>query len=159
VNVDELQLHLSNLAQLLRNAGGKKVGDELAELCQRLQPYRDRPLKGLMELLDKAEEIVRTGVPPARTKSRAPKVDPQLVESTCNRVVALYERATDPSTTREQIESAFADLDKLNLTVPQLQEQAKRLNITQKFRAKKDLLHAMKRTVLERRGTFLRVQV
>jgi len=158
VNVDELQLHLSNLAQLLRNAGGKRVGDELAELCQRLQPYRDRPLKGLMELLDKAEEIVRTGVPPARGKART-KGDPLVIESVCNRVVALYERATDPATTREQIENAFADLAKLNLSVPLLQEQAKKLNIAQKFRAKKDLLAAMKRTVLERRGTFLRVQV
>jgi hypothetical protein len=159
VNVDELQLHLSDLGQLLRNAGGRKTADGLAEFCQRLQPYRDRRLKDLVDLLDKAEEIIRTGTPPARTKARTPKVDPRAAEQLCNRIVDLYHRANEPDTTREQIENAFGELERLNLSVAQLQDLARRIDISQKVRSKKPLLDSMKRAVLERRGAFQRVQV
>ena len=66
MNVDELQLHLSDLGQLLRNAGSRKTADALAGFCQRLQPYRDRRLTDLLALLAKAEAFVSTGTPPAR---------------------------------------------------------------------------------------------
>jgi hypothetical protein len=159
VNVDELQLHLSDLGQLLRNAGGRKTADALAEFCQRLQPYRDRRVRDLVDLLDKAEAIIRTGEPPPRTKTRSAKVDPQAVEQLCNRIVDLYHRAKEPDTTREQIESAFGELERLNLSVAQLQDLARRIDISQRVRSKKPLLESMKRAVLERRGALQRVQV
>lgn len=159
MNADELQLHLSDLGQLLRNAGARKAGDALAEFCQRLQPYRARRLKDLMDLLDKAEEIVRTGTPPPRGRARAAKADPQTVERICSQIVDLYHRAKDPGVSREQIECAFVELERLDLPVAQLQSLATRLDIQQKLRAKKALVERMKNTVLERKGAFDRVQV
>lgn len=162
MNADELQLHLSDLGQLLRNAGGRKTGDALAEFCQRLQPYRERRLQDLMDLLDKAEEIVRTGTPGTplpRGRGRAPKNDPEVVERICNRIVDLYNRAKEPEVSREQIETAFVELEGLNLTVAQLQYLASRIDIQQKLRAKRALVDRMKTTILERKGAFDRVQV
>lgn len=160
MNVDELQLHLSNLAQLLENAGGKKVAGELGELCQRLQPYRTRKLKDLLDLIDKAEEIVRSGAAPPKPKKAGGKatVDPQVVENLSNQIVDLYHRAKEPETTREQIETAFGDLDRLNLPVKDLQVFAKRIDITRKL-TKKDAIDTMMRAVLERKGAVQRVQV
>jgi hypothetical protein len=158
VNVDELQLLLSDLSHLLRNAGNRKPADALTEFCQRLQPYRDRRLSDLLALLDKAEEIVRTGAPP-RTKARPPKADSQAAAMLHSRIIALYERAREPDTTREQIEKAFAELETLDLPVAELQALAKRVDISQKLRTKKALLDAMKRAVMERKGAFQRVQV
>ena len=160
MNVDDLQLHLSNLAQLLENAGGKKVAGELSELCQRLQPYRTKKLKELLDLIDKAEEIVRTGTPPAKTRKSGGKaaVDPLVVENLCNQIVDLYHRAKEPEITREQIEAAFGELARLNLTVAALQALAKRIDISRKL-TKKDALETMMRAVLERKGTVQRVQV
>src|SRR5688572_1586616 len=70
VNVDELQRLLSDLAALLVGAGAKKPADALLDFCVRLQPYRERRLKDLVDLLDQAEEIVRTGTPPPRGRGR-----------------------------------------------------------------------------------------
>jgi hypothetical protein len=159
VNVDELQLLLSDLGQLLRNAGSRKPADALAEFCQRLQPYRDRRLTDLLALLDKAEEVVRTGTPPPRVRAKKGKADPQAAEMVRSRIVHLYERAREPETTREQIESAFAELEAMDLPVAQLQGLAKSVDIGQKLRSKKALVDAMKRAVLERKGAFQRVQV
>jgi hypothetical protein len=151
---------MSDLAQLLRNAGGRKTADALAEFCQRLQPYRERKLKDLVDLLDKAEEIVRTGTPPARTSgARKPKADPTVIQNACNRVVELYNRATDPSTTPENVDHGFAALEQLDLPVKRLEEVARELDIRQKFRRKADLLNAMKQAVTDRRGAHGRVQV
>lgn len=159
MNADELQLHLSDLSQMLRNAGARKTGDALAEFCQRLQPFRERRLKDIMDLLDQADEIVRTGTPPPRGRGRAPKTDPQLAERICNQIVDLYNRAKEPEVSRDQIESAFVELEGLNLTVPQLQSLASRIDIHQKLRAKKALVDRMKNSILERKGAFDRVQV
>ena len=159
MNVDELQLLLSDLGQLLRNAGSRKTADALAEFCQRLQPYRDRRLTDLLALLDKAEEIVRTGTPPARAKGRTGKADPQAAETLSKRIVDLYVKAREPETTREQIENAFAELEAKDLPVAQLQGLAKSVDIGQKLRSKKALVEAMKRALLERKGAFQRVQV
>jgi hypothetical protein len=159
VNVDELQLHLSDLGQLLRNAGGGKTANVLAEFCQRLQPYRDRRLKDVLDLLDKADEIVRTGTPPARKSGGKAKADPQIVEKVCKQIVDFYQRAKDPDTTREQIESAIAELESFDLPIARLEELARRMDIRQKLRPKKALVESMKRAILERRGAFQRVQV
>jgi hypothetical protein len=159
VNVDELQLHLSNLAHLLENAGGAKTAKALADFCQRLQPYRDRRVTDVLALLDQAEEIVRTGTPPPRKgRTAKPKADPQALEAAANRIVELYHRAKEPDTTREQIEAAFAELERLEPTLPKLKELAKRLDITRTLK-KADAISAMKQAVLERKGAFQRVEV
>lgn len=159
MNVDELQLQLSNLAHLLKDAGGRKIADALDEFCQRLQPYRDRKVKDLLDLVAKADEIVRTGVPPTKPRKTAAKADPEALARLQARIIELYQRASDPSVTRELVEDAFQQLEKANLTVPQLQELARRMDIQQRFRAKKELLETMKRAVLERKGVFERVGV
>jgi hypothetical protein len=160
VNVDDLQMHLSDLAQLLRNGGGRRAADPIAELCQRLQPYRERRIQDLMDMLDKAEEIIRTGAPPPRvTKARKGKTDPQAIQDACDRVLQLYHRAADASTTGEIIESAFAILQQLDPPMKQLEPVAAELHITKKTGRKADLLNAMKNAVMTRRGMHGRVQV
>jgi hypothetical protein len=159
VNVDELQLHLSNLAHLLENAGAGKTANALTGLRQRLQPYRDRKLTDLLALLDQAEEIVRTGTPPPRKGAGGKKkADPQALEAAGNRIVELYQRAKDPDVTRDHIEAAFAELERLDPTLTKLKELAKRLDITRTLK-KADAIGVMKQAVLERKGAFQRVEV
>jgi hypothetical protein len=158
VNVDELQLHLTDLANLLRNAKARQPADALDELCRALQPYRDRKVEKACELIAKAEEIVRTGSQPARARSSKQKIDAAAIESLGNRVVDLYQRAKEPETTRDLIDRTFTDLEKGGLSAAQLKEVAARMDITQKL-AKAKLLGAMKQAVLERKGAFERVQV
>ena len=88
MKVENLQLHLTSLAQLLRNVGGTgaKTAEELDELCRDLQPYADRRLKDLLKSIAQAEEIIRTGTPPPRGRSAKAKVDPQVVTELGTRV-------------------------------------------------------------------------
>jgi hypothetical protein len=158
VNVDELQLLLSDFANLLRNAKARQVADTLEELCRALQPYRDRRLKDVIDLIAKAEEVVRAGPQTARGRSTKQKADPAAIESLSNRIIDLYQRAKEPETTREVIQGTFAELENTGLSIAQLQAIARHMYITQKL-SKPKLLDAMKRAVLERKGSFERVQV
>src|SRR5271163_1656928 len=87
VNVEEFQLHLSNLSNLLRRAGGKKVADEFDEVCAGLQPYRDRRLKDLLGMISEAEAIIRNGPPAPKSAGRGKKkANPLEVAQAINRV-------------------------------------------------------------------------
>jgi hypothetical protein len=158
VNVDELQLHLTDLANLLRNAKARQPADTLDELCRALQPYRDRRLKDVFDLMAKAEEVIRSGRPPARARSTRQKLDAAAIEALGNRVVNLYQHATEAGSTRELIEVTFAELNQAGLSAAQLQTIAKRMGIVQKL-TKDKLLDAMRRAVLDQKGAFERAQM
>ncbi len=158
MNVDELQLHLTDLANLLRNAKASKTADTLDDLCRLLQPYRDLRIKDLIDKIAKADDIIRSGPPPARARSSKQKLDDTAIEALGNRIVNLYQRATEPGSTRELIEATFAELDQAALTAKQLEAIAKKMGIVQKLK-KDQLLEAMRRAVLDQKGSFERVQV
>lgn len=151
MNVDVLQMHLSNLSHLVRDAGGKSTANELDEFVQLLQPYRDRKLKDFIGLIVNAENVLR-GVPPSATRKRPSKVDPGPITA---RIAELYDRAA--FATPEEIQLAFSELENLNLTVAQLEAIAKHVHVTEKKLKKDVLLKKMRQAVLDRKSSDDRV--
>jgi hypothetical protein len=152
VNVDALQMHLTNLSHLLRDAGGKTTANELDEFVQLLQPHGEKRLKDLVGVIAAAEETLRAA-PAGSKRKAAAKVDAGPITS---RIVDLYQRAAQPSVTPEEITLAFSDLQSLNLTVAQLEMIAKQIGVKEKL--KKDaLFNKMRQTVLDRKGATDRV--
>lgn len=147
MNVDVLQMHLTNLSQLLRAGGGKSTANDLDEFVQLLQPFRDMKLKDLIGAVARAEELLR-GIPPKQKRSAAPKVDPGPIAS---RIIDLYARAATPSVTVADIEGAFSELRSLNLTGKQLEGIAKQIGIRERL-SKEPLFNKMRQTVLDRKG-------
>jgi hypothetical protein len=154
MNVDELQMHLTNLAHLLSNAGAGKAAKELDEFCELLQPHGGKKLKDFVALITSA------GQPPAAPKPRTSKAkkDPAAVEAALSRLVDLYSRAAEPTVTREEIVTALDDLDRLGLTEKELKEFAPRVNVPPKFR-KAELLAQIRAALLGRKGLAERVGV
>ena len=160
MNVDEFQLHLTDLSNLLRRAGGKKVADEFDEVCAALQPYRDRRMKDFLSLLANAEEIVRSGVPlakPAKTKSK--KADSQTISAAIDRVRDLYNRALDPATTRDEIEAACKVLADVDPPKSALDGLAREMLISEKLKSKPVAIERIKQAILLRKGSYQRAQV
>jgi hypothetical protein len=149
VNVDVLQMHLSNLSQLLRSAGGKSTANELDELCQLLQPFRDKKLKDLIASISKAEEIIRNGAAASKPRKASSKTSDLAPISA--RIIDLYQRAGLPSVSREEILGAFSELEALNPTGPQLKAIANQIGIREKLN-KVLLFSKMRQTVLDRKG-------
>jgi hypothetical protein len=147
-------MHLANLSQLIRGAGGKGTANELDELCQMLQPFRERKLKDLLATIAKAEEIVRNGQPVAKSRGqRKPKVD---VGPITERIVSLYQRASESGVARDEIVTAFAELESAKPTGDELKELASRIGINEKLK-KADLLNKMRKVVLDRKDIAERV--
>ncbi len=162
MNVEELQLHLTNLGRLLRDAGARKAADELDDFSRQLQPFRGQRLRALGELVARAEEIVRTGAAgssrPVRPKpAGSGKADAPRVEEMGRRIVDVYHRATDPGVTREVIEAALADLEQLNPTMDRIVDVARQIGISRRITKKADALKAIREVILERKGAFERV--
>lgn len=155
MNVDVLQMHLTKLSELVRGAGAKGTANELDELCQLLQPYRDKKLKDLIATIAKAEEIVRNGPPTA--KPRAPKKPKADLGPISERILDLYQRANDATMTRNEIIVAFGELEAFGPTLAQMEAIASRIGITEKFKKKPDLLNKMRKIVLDRKDVAERV--
>src|SRR5262249_20155699 len=146
-----------NLSHLIRSAAGTKTANELDEFCQMLQPYRDRRLKDLISAIAQAEEIIRNGASAAKA-GRAPKKTVDIGPISA-RIVDLYQRAGHPTVTREEILGAFAELEALNLTKPQLEKIAIQIDVREKLKKKEELLNRMRQTLLDRKGVSDRVLV
>jgi len=72
------------------------------------------------------------------------------------RVRDLYARATDSAVTREIVEATVQALNPL--TKNELIDLAVQIEITQKLKTKSDILKALERKILDRKGAFVRVQ-
>jgi hypothetical protein len=138
VTVADLLPHIENLSRFLLAAGAEKVAEELDHVRGRLKPFAGLGLKAFADFQEKA----------GRTKG-----DP---DEAAGRLVALYERAADPSVTREEIEAAVKALEAL--TKPKLDELARRLQIEHKLRTKADAIKAIGQAVLYRKGAFVRAE-
>jgi hypothetical protein len=153
-------MHLTNLSQLLRSAGGQKTASELEDLCQLLQPFRDKKLKDLIASIAKAEEIIRSGPPAPTARKASSKASSKVIDAgpITGRVVDLYQRAGQPNVSREEILAAFAELEALNLSLDQLKGIAKQIGVSENASKKKaDLLKRLRQAVLDRKGAADRV--
>jgi hypothetical protein len=160
VNVEEFQLHLSNLSKLLRRAGGKKVADDLEDVCAGLQPYRERRLKDLLGMIAEAEAVIRNGPPGPKPAGRSrKKANPDEVAQAINRVRDLYNRATDPAVSREDIDTACKQLGDLDAAKPSLEALAREFFITEKLKNKSIAIEKIRQAILIRKGTYQRSQV
>jgi hypothetical protein len=157
MNVDVLQMHLTNLSQLLRSAGGQKTAGELDDLCQQLQPYRERKVKDLIASIARADEIIRNG-PPA---PRARKTPNKVVDAgpITEKIIDLYHRAGQSGVSREEIVAAHSELEALDPSLAQLKGIARQIGVSEKATKKSDLLARIRQAALDRKGAADRVLV
>lgn len=120
MNVADLQQHLRDLAKLLQSAKAGKVPDELTAICDGLAPFVGLSLADFADFLRRADAYSRGELPPVPLKptkrrgsgGRVKKVAID-VDALAAEVRALYERATDPTVTTEQIDETLRPLQGL----------------------------------------------
>jgi hypothetical protein len=158
LTVTELQTFLSDLGKLLRSSGSASVATEMEYIAAKLAPFREYKLKAFADFLEKAEAFCRGELAPM-SKGGGPKkgkADPAAIEQVCQRTLELYNKAIDASVTVEQIETAVKTLEQLDPTKPKLDELARSIGYTQKFKAKADIIKAIRQKILGRKGAFER---
>jgi hypothetical protein len=156
VTVAELQLLLSDLSKFLRASSAAAAAGDLEYISARLQPFRGYKLKAFGDFLEQAEAYSRGALAP-KTKGGGggkKKADPGAIDQACNRVMDLYGRAIDPSVTLEQVEAAVQALQELDPPVARLQEMARRMEYSQKFRSKAEAIKALRQAIIGRKGAF-----
>jgi hypothetical protein len=157
VTVAELQLFLSDLGKFLRASESARVAGELEYLSDKLQPFKNHKLKAFADFLEKAEAESRGVVaPPKKVSGKKTKADPAAIDQACARVLELYSKAIDPSVTVDQIEAAVRTLEDLDPPKARLDELARQMAYTQKFRGKADVIKAVRQRIISRKGAFER---
>ena len=68
----------------------------------------------------------------------------------------LYNRAIDPNVTLEQIEAAVQVLAEMDPPKARLDELARQMGYSQKFKSKSDVLKAIRQKIIGRKGAFER---
>jgi hypothetical protein len=71
-------------------------------------------------------------------------------------VLTLHGKAIDPAVTVEQIEAVVRALDELDAPKARLDELARQMGFTQKFKAKADVIKAVRQKIINRKGAFER---
>ena len=158
MTVAELQLLLSDLGKFLRASESAKVAGELEYIGSKLAPFKDYKLKAFADFLEQAEAYSRGALVPKAKGGGAKKgkADPAAVEQACQRVLELYAKAIDPSVTLEQIESAVQALQELDSPAARLDDLARQMGYSRKFKSKAEALKAIRQKITGRKGTFER---
>jgi hypothetical protein len=158
VTVAELQLLLSDLGKFLRASGAATVAGEVEHISAKLAPFREYKLKAFAEFLEQAEAYSRGALAPKAKGggARKGKADPAALEQACQRALELYGKAIDPSVTLEQIESTVQALQDLDPPKARLDDLARQLGYSQKFKSKPDVLKAIRQKIISRKGAFER---
>lgn len=159
MTVAELQLLLSDMSKFLRAAEAKKVADDLEYIGVKLTPFKEYKLKAFADFVEKCEAASR-GEPSQKAKSNRggkKKSDPAAIEQAIQRVLYVYDRATDPNVSLDQIEATVQTLQDLDAAKTKLVELAKKMGSTQKFRSKADAIKAIRQKIVGRKGAFDRV--
>lgn len=156
MTVAELQLLLSDLGKFLRAADSSRVAGELDYISAKLAPFSAYKLKAFADFLEKAEAQSRGAVAPKPRSGGAKKPDPALVEQACQRALELYGKAIDPNVTVDQIEEAVRILQDLDPAKARLDQLAREMGYSQKFRSKAETLKAIRQKILGRKGAFER---
>jgi hypothetical protein len=159
VTVADLQQHISDLSRLLAAAKAGSIAADLVAIRDGLEPFKRHTLQDFASFLGQAfayhrDGIVPVGKKPAAPRSKAAK-DPEVARRAIERVLGLYNRATDPAVTREAIEEAVQALEPQ--TKAELDKVAGQMGFSQKFKLKGDVLKALRQRILERKGTYERV--
>jgi hypothetical protein len=157
VTVAELQLLLSDLGKFLRASDSAKAAGDLEYISTKLTPFRDYKLKAFADFLERAEAYSQGALAPPKRGgggAKKAKADPAAVEQACQRALELYGKAIDPSVTLEQIEAAVQALQQLDPPKARLDELARQMGYAQKFKAKAEVLKAIRQKIVGRKGAF-----
>jgi hypothetical protein len=159
MKVAELQSFIRSLGQALAASGAKQVSADLERACSGLEPFRELPVAQFADFLAQAETYARTGVvaADAKSKGRSKGVDREKVKGAAQRILALYERASDVELQYSAIESEIKSLDG-RMSKDEVLELAREIGIVGTLKTKKDALERIKRKVAERKQSFERVQ-
>jgi hypothetical protein len=162
MKVAELQRFLGNFIPFAKAAGAsEKVATEFDRTVTCLEPFKEKTLAEFNEFLRRADEYDRTGklTPPSTARPRAartPKAPKVSVEEAAQMYRDLHARATDPALTFADIEQAMQPLNQL--TVPQLKELARLVEVTVPAKGKKPMLEELARRVKELKASHERTQ-
>lgn len=163
MKVNDLQQFLAQVVPFVRAAGAaEKVANELGHAVQCLEPFKAKTLTEFNDFLRMADEYVRTGTLPEKpgraTKPREPKTPKISVAEAAQKFQSLYDRATDPTLEYAAIDAEMATLT--GMTVAQLKEVAKTVNVTLPSKAKKkdEIVAEFTRRIRERKGSHERTQ-
>jgi hypothetical protein len=158
VNVAELQQLLSDLSKFLRASESAKVAGELEYISTKLVPFREYKLKAFADFLEKAEAYSRgeLALKARGGGTKKSKADPAAIEQACQQILDVYGKAIDPSVTIEQMEATVQSLQALDPSRARLDELARQMGYSQKFRSKPDVLKAIRQKIIGRKGAFER---
>lgn len=137
MTVADLQKVLKWVAETCAAGGGAEGAGELLSVSKALQPLADRDLTGLVRFLTTAKEP-GDGPLLALTKS-------------------LYDRATDPSVTREDVERQIKAFGKV--AKGEIEAAVVGVGLKQKPKSKAEGLEALIRHVMGRKGSAVRAEV
>jgi len=152
MNVTSLQTLLRNQATFLAEAGAaaKLVGD-FQNVALGLEPFTALKLEELFALLRQADEYRTTGILPVKAgRAKAAKPSPAAaIEAATQTLRQLYEQSIEPAFVLESVDEALKTVGKL--TIPQLKDVARGLEIASVPTKKADIIAALGRKIKDRR--------
>jgi hypothetical protein len=163
--VSQLQRFLSTLIEPLKVAGATdKPCSEILQVVEFLEPFKDKSLAELGDMLRMINEFLRTKQWPEpaikKTSSRkaaAPKAPKLTVTEAAQRVMRLLERINDPNLEYAAIDMEIQAIDPL--TKGDLLKVAQEVGMTIPSRfTKLAILEEIRRRVRDRKGSFDRTQ-
>jgi len=159
MKVDDLQLFINSLIQPLGASGAKQVANELQQVCTGLEPFKDMAVGQFAAFLRQAEAYRRTGIVPAAGKSRekTKAVDRDNIQTIAQRVLTLYEQATETGVGYTAIDGEIKTLDR-SLNKDEAIEVAREVGIVGALKTKKDALAGIRKKIAERKESFQRTQ-
>jgi hypothetical protein len=134
MTVADLQKILKSVAAAVEAAGAKNAGEELIALAAALQRHAQNSLAGFAQFVSTATAVGDS---------------PLLKE-----MKSLYDRATDPSLTREGIVEKVRSYS--GLKKAEIDAAVAGLGIKQKFKNKAEAIEALINHVMSRRGSAAR---
>lgn len=163
--VAQLQQFLDALIEPLKIAGATdKPCSEIHQLAEFLEPFKDKSLAELGDMLRMIDEFLRTKQWPEpatkKTSSRkpaAPKAPKLSVPEAVQRVRSLLERINDPNLEYASIDAEINTIEPL--TKGDLLKVAREVGMTIPSRfSKLAILEEIRRRVRDRKGSFDRTQ-
>src|SRR5262249_10943323 len=105
-----------------------------------------------------AEAYSRGALAPKAAKAggKKSKPDPAAIDQACQNTLDLYGKAIDANVTLERIEASIKALQELDPSKARLDELARQMGYSQKFKAKADVLKAIRQKIVGRKGAFER---
>ena len=134
------------------------MAGELEIISAQLTPFKDYTLKAFADFLVQAEAYSRGALAP-KTKSapvKKGKADPAAIEQACQNILDVYAKAIDPTVTLEQFDATVRTLEESNASKARLDELARQMGYSQKFKSRPDVLKAIRQKIISRKGAFER---